>query len=124
MTNRGATCIPRYWSYWTRPLPMTILSTQHQPELVQTLDERVEILFRELQLAIKWNRPSILLAIYSSEYVRIDAENALAGKLRQLGQSVVEFRTIGEAGAGIPLFLSQQSNLATTVYFIVGLQQG
>ena len=33
---------------------------------VESFEDRVDILFRELELAIKWQRPSILLAVYSS----------------------------------------------------------
>ena len=45
--------------------------------LGETFDERVEILAKELELAIQWNRPSILLVVYNSEYVRTDVESAI-----------------------------------------------
>ncbi|MBI5964733.1 MAG: hypothetical protein HY863_14740, partial [Chloroflexi bacterium] len=48
-----------------------------QPPETNAFDERVEILSNELELAIKWDRPSTLLAVYNSEYVRTDAETAL-----------------------------------------------
>ena len=40
----------------------------------EPFEDRIDILFRELELAIKWQRPSVLLSIYSSEYVRADAD--------------------------------------------------
>ena len=43
------------------------------PEEVDSRSERVETLVGELELAIRWHRPCILLAVYSSEYVRADA---------------------------------------------------
>ena len=36
----------------------------------EPFEDRMDILFHELELATKWQRPSVLLAIYSSEYVR------------------------------------------------------
>ena len=51
-----------------------------------SFDERVEILARELELAVKWQRPCILLVVYSSEYVRSDVEAALDNYLIDLGQ--------------------------------------
>jgi len=94
-----------------------------KPEFEETFDERVDILYRELARSIRFNRPSILLAVYSSEYARADAENACAAKLRELGQSAVKYR-VNEATADIPLMLSQQDDLATSVYFVTGLQWG
>ncbi|MBM3124852.1 MAG: tetratricopeptide repeat protein [Chloroflexi bacterium] len=52
-----------------------------QPLLTESFDERVEILTAELDLAIRWNRPSILLVIYTSEYVRADVESAVENHL-------------------------------------------
>lgn len=90
----------------------------------EPFDERVDRLFRELDLAIKWNRPSILLAVYSSEFVRADTEAALSAKLRELGQTVTPYRVTGEDNADIPLHLSQHPEKAKTVFSISGLQWG
>ena len=86
--------------------------------------DRIDRLFGELELAVQFDRPSILLAVYSSEFIRADAEAALTAKLRDLGQTVVPYRVTGEADADIPLHLSERSDRATTVYFISGLQWG
>ena len=61
------------------------------PTPVQTasVDERLAILAEELELAVKWQRPCILLAVYSSEYVRADVETALENSLIDLGQKCV-----------------------------------
>ena len=55
----------------------------------QTFDERVEIIIKELELAIQWDRPSALLVVYSSEYVRADAETALENYLIEQGQKII-----------------------------------
>ena len=46
-----------------------------------SFDERIEILIQELELAIKWRRPCVLLVAYSSEYVRMEVETALENYL-------------------------------------------
>jgi tetratricopeptide (TPR) repeat protein len=93
------------------------------PEIRESFDERIEILFRELELALKWDRPSILLAIYSSHYVRADAERALAARLRELNQTTTEY-LVNEANADILINLSEHPHKATTVFYIAGLQNG
>ena len=40
------------------------------PGVLETFDDRLEILIRELELAVKWLRPCVLLIVYSSESIR------------------------------------------------------
>jgi tetratricopeptide (TPR) repeat protein len=63
-----------------------------QQSHMNSFDERVEIVLDELKLAIKWNRPSLLLVVYNSEYVRADAETALKNFLIERGQKVVHIQ--------------------------------
>ncbi len=100
-----------------------MLQTPRQPELDQSFDERVDILFRELELAVKWDRPSILLAIYSSGYVAADAQGKLATKLRELDQTATLY-VVNEQNADIPLHLSEHPNKTKTVFFVTNLQFG
>jgi len=93
-------------------------------EPMESFDERINRLFRELEQAVKWNRPSILLAVYSSEFVRADAEAALGAKLHELGHTVTPYRVTAEENADIPLNLFQHPEKAKTVFFISGLQWG
>ena len=93
-------------------------------ELDDSFEEHVAILYGELEQAIKWDRPSILLAIYASEFVRADAEDALTVELDKLGQSVTHYRVSGRENADIALNLSQQPDIAHTVFFVSGLQWG
>ena len=48
----------------------TFLSVSIENSCPEPFEDRVDILFCELELATKWQRPSVLLAVYSSEYVR------------------------------------------------------
>ena len=99
------------------------MTTPFNPEIRESFDERIEILFRELELALKWDRPSILLAIYSSHYVRADAERALDARLRELNQTTTDY-LVNEANADILINLSEHPRKATTVFYIAGLQNG
>ncbi|MBI3162703.1 MAG: tetratricopeptide repeat protein [Chloroflexi bacterium] len=60
-----------------------------QPSDVNPFDERVEFLCEELQPAIQWNRPAIVLAVCDSEPACADAELAAQTVLTQRGQRVV-----------------------------------
>ncbi len=66
---------------------MTSSGLLQQPQ-TNMFDEQIEIIWDELSLAIQWNRPSLLLAVYHSEYVRADAETALKNFLIERGQKV------------------------------------
>jgi tetratricopeptide (TPR) repeat protein len=92
---------------------------------------RATRLTRELALALKWDRPAILLAIYSSEYVRADVERDLTGWLRGQGQRVVHLRVTGQEDADVPLRMRSSTgdpgrslDPAQTVFFVSGLGSG
>ncbi len=91
---------------------------------IEPFEDRVDILFRELELAIKWERPSILLAIYSSEYVCTDAKTALKDKLVDMVQYVHHIQVGNDEKSDIPLFLSEIADLDKGVFFIEGLRWG
>ena len=90
-------------------------------ELDEPFAERVDRLARELKLAIHWDRPSILLAVYSSVYVMNDAAAALAARLREEGQAVEWAQVRNEADADVPLRLANYPQRDGTVYFVSGL---
>jgi len=91
---------------------------------VEPFEDRVDILFRELELAIKWQRPSILLAVYSSEYVHADAKTALKNRLKDMAQNVHHFQISNDENSDIPVCLSEFIDLDKTVFFIEGLRWG
>jgi len=93
-------------------------------ELDEPFAERVERLKQELALALHWNRPSILLAIYSSEFVRADAEAALKDWLREQGQDAALIQVTGQADADVPLRLRERPDRDRTVFFVSGLRWG
>lgn len=98
-------------------------SGQPQKQLSESQEEREDILFDELDLAIKWDRPSILIAVYESEFARKEIEIKLESRLSSLGQEVLHFH-IDEKLFDVPMILVQNPNHERTVYFITGLKWG
>jgi tetratricopeptide (TPR) repeat protein len=90
-------------------------------EEVVSFDERVEILAKELELAVKWQRPCILLVVYSSEYVRSDVEAALENSLIDLGQKVVRMRLKDQRTESVVSFLREFKDPAEAVFMVHGL---
>lgn len=91
---------------------------------IEPFEDRIDILFRELELATRWQRPSILLAIYSSEYVCTDAKTALKNRLVDMLQFVQHIQVGNDENSDIPLFLSEIADLGKGVFFIEGLRWG
>jgi len=94
------------------------------PAEVEPFEDRIDSLFRELELAIKWQRPSILFAIYRSEPVHAEAEMALEGRLIDLGQKVFRFQVKSEADADIAARLAKVDDRSPLVFFAAGLRSG
>ncbi len=90
----------------------------------ESFDERIEILARELELAIKWQRPSLLLVVYSSEFVRADAETALENCLIDLGQKTVRVRIKNHESGDLLSLLREFHEPGNAVFFIDGLRWG
>ena len=87
---------------------------------MNSFDERVEIIWEELQLAIGWNRPSILLVVYNSEYVRADAETALKNFLIDRGQMIVQIQMDETPESDLFSLLQQFQPTEDRIFFIHG----
>ena len=98
-------------------------SDREKPEHAESFKEHIDILFEELSFAIQWQRPSILLAFYESEYTRGVAETALEKRLATIGQQVVQFEVDGRH-FDIPLLLSQRTDQDCSVFSVTGLFRG
>lgn len=85
--------------------------------------EQITTLLEEINLAVKWDRPSILLAIYGSEVSASQARKALEKKLTNIGQKVREVR-VDKENFDIPWFLAQFEQHQDVVFFISGLRWG
>ncbi len=89
----------------------------------ETFEDLIDSLYRELELAVKWQRPSILFSICGSEDTQAEAELALEGKLIDLGQKVFRFE-IKPENADIATRISELSDPTEMVFFIFGLSKG
>jgi tetratricopeptide (TPR) repeat protein len=90
----------------------------------EPFDERVNRLFRELHRAVQWDRPSILLAVYRSEFVRADAARMLTERLHTIGQSVTPHHVTGNTNDDIPVHLVHHPDRSNTIFFVSGLRWG
>ena len=99
---------------------MTTLADSIVPE---PFADRVEILLDELEFALQFDRPSILLVIYRSELVRADVEAALAEKLHPLGQRIEQL-FINEGNHDLPVALRERADQTATVYCVSGMRFG
>ena len=88
------------------------------------MDERLAILAEEIELAVKWQRPCILMAVYSSEYVRGDASTALENSLADLGQKVVHLNLRNRTATELAPFFKDLKNPRHSVFVVDGLRGG
>lgn len=102
---------------------MTSLASQ-TPATTASFDERLGILADELELSVKWQRPCILLVVYSSEFVRADVEAALENCLIDLGQKSVHLSVKNRDPNEIVPFFKEIKDPARAVYLIDGCSWG
>ena len=89
-------------------------------DLGLSFQDRIEILFNEIELAARWDRPSILFAIYKSGLIRDDASSILSGKLNQIGQKTHYVTTSVNDHFDFLSQISQLPDLPQTVLLIDG----
>lgn len=99
-------------------------SLRLQSKAVEPIEDRIDSLFRELELSIKWQRPSILFAIYSSEYIHTEAEADLVNRLNELDQKVIRIIIDNEKNSDITSRLSENPSNEDLIFFISGLRWG
>jgi len=103
---------------------MTTKPFQIQTTNTGELDDRIDILFRELELAIRWKRPSILLAVFNSEHTHNEVESILKKRLLAIGQDVHSFKIEDAEQADVPQYLTNLPHLEQKVVFVEGFRHG
>jgi tetratricopeptide (TPR) repeat protein len=63
-----------------------------ESDLGLSFQDRIDTLFHELELAVRWERPSILFAIYKSGTTRDEVNALLIEKLKSIGQETRSIR--------------------------------
>jgi hypothetical protein len=94
------------------------------PAASAPFEERLEILSGELELAVKWQRPCIVLVVYSSEYVRADVEAALENRLIDLGQKSIHLSVKNRDPKAVLPFFKELKEPMSSVYMIDGFRWG
>ena len=90
---------------------------------VKSFNENIELLFEELELATKWGRPSILLAIHKSKLGQEKAERALEQKLNGLGLNIAHI-IVNNEHSDVPHIILATSARNQTVFFVSNIDWG
>ena len=89
----------------------------------ESFEDRITTLLEEIDLAIKWDRPSILLAVYPSEIINNRAQESLEQHIVWLGQKVTRIK-VDKENFDLAWFVSQFEQHDKVVFFISGLRWG
>lgn len=84
------------------------------------LEEHIGNLAEELELAIHWQRPSVLMVTYASEYVRTDFVAMLENFLLDLGQKVIWVHADAPSSDRIDSWKETFDASEDTVFFVDG----
>ena len=88
-----------------------------------SLTDRIAILFDELEMAIKWDRPCILFAVYQSEYIKEEVQSVLRHSLIKQGNDVLKY-IVDKTHYDVALDLRDQPGRKQSVFFVSGLRWG
>ncbi len=83
--------------------------------------EGIGILAEEIELALKWNRPSILLAVHNSKTGRIDAQRSLEREIIKREKQVARIN-IESAKPDVIRTMSETPNSMDIVFFVSGIE--
>ena len=81
------------------------------------------ILLDEIQLAIQWDRPSILLAVHSSEIGRVKTQQSFTRALKKNNLRVVGIK-IGDHRSDFIQKITQTPDLDKIIFYVTGLDDG
>ena len=86
-------------------------------------NEQVSILFSEIEQALRWDRPSILIAVCSTAAARKTGQKMLEALINQTGKQVIEY-DVSAATYDIPLILARHPDRKKSVFYISRLNRG
>ena len=93
------------------------------PAYSKSFEASEAVLFEELELAVRWGRPSILLAVYRSQDWQRRAEKTLNANLQRLGQRVISIQA-AEEGANVTDVIARVPDRSRVVFFVSGMEKG
>ena len=88
-----------------------------------TFEDRLNIVLDELSLGIRWERPSLIVAVYYSEHIKNMVQARLAKSLGKLKQTVLYY-SVDKLHYDIPLELLNHPSHNQAVIFVSGLRWG
>ncbi len=88
-----------------------------------SFEENIELLFDELDLAIKWGRPSILLAVHKSKLGQDKASRILEKKLNKLGKSITQI-IVNNERPDVPHSIVTAPASDQSVFFVSNIDWG
>ena len=86
-------------------------------------EERINIILDEISLGIQWDRPSLIVIVYRSEFIIKNIQTRLEKSLNLSGQSILNY-LVDKSHYDIPLELMEHPQHKSTVYFIRGIRWG
>jgi len=87
------------------------------------MDERISRLLDELGMAIHWQRPCIIIAVYRSELILHQLHRQLEQALSAFNQRITQIR-VNNRQYDIPLILIESDNREATVFLVTELRWG
>jgi tetratricopeptide (TPR) repeat protein len=86
-------------------------------------EENIELLLEELELAIKWGRPSILLTVHKSKFGQDKASRALEKKLNSLGKSITQI-VVNNERPDVPHSIVATAAADQSIFFVSNIDWG
>lgn len=101
------------------------MTDQTQPRVTEPvdLDERLNGLLQELELAMRWRRSCILVAAYGSEYIRADSSAMLENHFIDRDWKTQRLHVEGETALSIIGQVDDARQAANVVYVVEGLRK-
>ena len=93
------------------------------PTSSKSFDENIRTLSGELELAIRWRRPSILLAICKSKPSQNKAETALERWAEKFGQGIGNI-IVNEKSPDVAQLILENGHVDQSIFFVSNLDQG
>ena len=85
---------------------------------LETLDDQLDSIFHELDLSLRWKRPSILFAIYNSSVIRRSAQDSLEKLILAAGQNIVHYQIEYEENLNLTQFVAEITHRENAVFYI------
>jgi len=93
----------------------------HKRSHSKAFKEGLGILTEEIELALQWDRPSILIAIHNSKTGRIDTQQSLEREIIKRNKRV-EYINIESANPDVIRIMSETPNSRDMVFFVSGIE--